>query len=177
MSATDTGTAVPDGSSVPDDSSVPDGAPGFGDEPGAASVERRSLGRLLLMCGVVGLILLVLGGVVAGTAMVTLDRHRADRADRLDPALVDVAQLNASLLDQETGIRGYVLGGGQPGFLDPYLRGRAQEEQLAGSLRRLITADEGLGDLLGKVRARHDQPVGLDRGPDGREEDLGDSER
>ncbi|HEY2223327.1 sensor histidine kinase [Actinomycetospora sp.] len=152
MSTTEVGSAAtaedpanPDEPANTDDHEGIDDPEGF-DEPGAAAVGRRSLGRLLAMCAVLGVVLLVAGGVVAGTAMVALDRHRADLVDRIDPALVDVAKLNASLLDQETGIRGYVLGG-QPVFLEPYLRGRAQEEQLAASVRGLITSSEGLGDL------------------------------
>ncbi|MCD2194924.1 ATP-binding protein [Actinomycetospora endophytica] len=109
-------------------------------------VDQRSLSRLLALCTIIGLVVLLLGGLVTGTAMVALDRHRADLLDRLDPALVDVAQLNAALLDQETGIRGYVLGG-QQAFLDPYTRGRDLEAQLAGDLRGLIGPAEGLGDL------------------------------
>ena len=100
------------------------------DPENAGAMEKRSLGRLLAMCGVIGAVLLVLGGVAAGTAMTALDGHRSDLVDRLDPALIDVQQLTASLLDQETGIRGYVLTGQQV-FLEPYLRGRGQEEQIA----------------------------------------------
>jgi signal transduction histidine kinase len=117
----------------------------------AGPIARRSLGRLLAVCAVIGAVLLVLGGVAAGTAMAALDSHRSDLVDRLDPALIDVQQMTASLLDQETGVRGYVLSGQQV-FLDPYVRGRGEEDQGARHLRGLLTPADGLDDL-GTVEA------------------------
>lgn len=75
-----------------------------GSDDDAGPGDRRSLRRLLAMCGVVGLVLLVLAGVAAGIAMSSLDRHRTQLLDRLDPAALAASRLDASLLDQETGI-------------------------------------------------------------------------
>jgi signal transduction histidine kinase len=124
---------------------------GTGPGPGDGAVDgerpdRRSLRRLLAMCGVVGLVVLVLAGVAAGVAMAGLDRHRIQLLDRIDPASLAASRLDAALLDQETGIRGYALAG-QPVFLDPYRQGRADEAQQAATLRGLLASDETRGDL------------------------------
>jgi signal transduction histidine kinase len=122
-------------------------APGTGD--GAVDGERpdrRSLRRLLAICGVVGLVVLLLAGIAAGVAMASLDRHRTQLVDRLDPAALAASRLESALLDQETGIRGYALAG-QPAFLDPYRQGRTEEAQQAATVRALLGPDEPGGDL------------------------------
>ncbi len=117
-----------------------------GSDDDAGPGDRRSLRRLLAMCGVVGLVLLVLAGVAAGIAMSSLDRHRTQLLDRLDPAALAASRLDASLLDQETGIRGYALAG-QAAFLDPYRQGRAEEAAQAAVIRGLLASDRTRGDL------------------------------
>ena len=110
------------------------------------SVERRSLRRLLAMCGVAGLVVLVVAAVAAGLAMTSLDRYRIQLVDRLDPAALAASRLEAALLDQETGIRGYALAG-QPAFLDPYRAGRTEEAKQAAVVGGLLTSDESRADL------------------------------
>jgi signal transduction histidine kinase len=124
-----------------------------GTGPGPASAtddgdrpDRRSLRRLLAICGVVGLVVLLVAAVAAGLAMASLDRNRTHLVDRLDPAALAASRLDAALLDQETGIRGYALAG-QPAFLDPYRQGRAEEAQQAATIRALLGPDEVRGDL------------------------------
>ena len=56
------------------------------------SVDRRSLRRLLAMCGVAGLVVLLVAAVAAGLAMTSLDRYRIQLVDRLDPAGPDVVE-------------------------------------------------------------------------------------
>jgi signal transduction histidine kinase len=122
------------------DGTALDGAVG-GERP-----DRRSLRRLLAICGVVGLVVLLLAGVAAGVAMASLDRHRTQLVDRLDPAALAASRLESALLDQETGIRGYALAG-QPVFLDPYRQGRAEEAQQAATVRALLGAEGSGGDM------------------------------
>ena len=124
-----------------------------GTEPGPADAtddddrpDRRSLRRLLAICGVVGLVVLLVAAVAAGLAMAALDRNRTQLVDRLDPATLAASRLDAALLDQETGIRGYALAG-QPAFLDPYRQGRAEEAQQAATVRALLGHDEVRRDL------------------------------
>jgi signal transduction histidine kinase len=108
--------------------------------------DRRSLRRLLVVCSVAGTVLLLLAVVAAGLAMSGLDRHRDELVGRLDPAALAVAGLDASLLDQETGVRGYALAG-DPSFLDPYRQGAAAEPALAARARALLTSDGSRADL------------------------------
>ena len=122
---------------------------GTGPAPGDAAADRpdrRSLRRLLAISGVVGLIVLVMALVAAGVAMAALDRNRTHLVDRLDPAALAASRLDAALLDQETGIRGYALAG-QPAFLEPYRQGRAEEAQQAATIRTLLGPDGVRGDL------------------------------
>ena len=117
-----------------------------GDAGDADTGDRRSLRRLLVMSGVLGAVVLVIAGVVAGLAMSTLDRDRAVLVDRLDPAALSASRLEAALLDQETGIRGYALAG-LPAFLEPYQQGRADEVAQTAALRGLLASAETRADL------------------------------
>jgi CHASE3 domain sensor protein len=56
------------------------------------------------------------------------------------PALVTAVRLQDSLVNQETGIRGYALSG-QSAFLQPYNQGLADEKADLATLRPLIAAD------------------------------------
>ena len=66
--------------------------------------------------------------------------------DRLDPALLTAQQLDAATVDQETGVRGYVLLP-RPELLEPYALGRADEAELTlsvdGTERRIPMRDVG----------------------------------
>ena len=93
---------------------------------------------------IVGLLLVVAAaGVVAGLlALERLSDRRELLADHIDPARISVLQIEGALLDQETGVRGYVLTG-DDGFLDPYRTGREVEAAALRDLRAL-EADEAL---------------------------------
>ncbi|WP_329129594.1 CHASE3 domain-containing protein [Streptomyces sp. NBC_01476] len=67
--------------------------------------------------------------------------------DESTPALVSAVQLEKSLTDQETGVRGYGLTG-QPSFLDPYASGLTLQRTSTGQLRALLVHDkDALADL------------------------------
>jgi signal transduction histidine kinase len=85
-------------------------------------------------------LLLALGIFVAAKASRTLADSRGRVVDRIDPALVDALRLQNGLLDQETGVRGFVIAG-NPLFLEPYLAGRRAEREASARLQVLI-ADE-----------------------------------
>ncbi|MDF6017316.1 CHASE3 domain-containing protein [Streptomyces sp. JH34] len=79
-------------------------------------------GFVLVVCGC-----LVVGGLVLSR---TSDRT-TDLVDRIQPARSASFQLQNSLLDQETGVRGFALTGDTT-FLEPYQEGvRAERERLA----------------------------------------------
>ena len=73
--------------------------------------------------------------------------------DRANPALVDAVQLEAALVDEETGTRGYAISG-QAEFLQPYTEGQAQASTDLARLRLLTAGDPVVGADLDLVRAR-----------------------
>jgi signal transduction histidine kinase len=94
----------------------------------------RIIGAGLLALGVV----LVAAIVVGALALGAFSRDRNLVVDTLDPAAFDGSQLYAALLNQETGLRGYLLSGQQP-FLGPYHLGVAAQQREVTSLGPLLT--------------------------------------
>ncbi|MEU9776742.1 CHASE3 domain-containing protein [Streptomyces sp. NPDC047968] len=83
--------------------------------------------------------LVVVLAAVVGTQMLVRTQQRTDElVDRLQPARSTAFQLQKSLLDQETGIRGYALTG-DPRFLEPYEQGKADEQRALAALRELVS--------------------------------------
>ena len=99
---------------------------------------------------IVGALLVVATiALIAGVlALRSLAERRERLADHIDPANLAVLRLSNALVNQETGIRGYVLAG-DPGFLEPYEEGRVDA---ARALRGL----EGLEGYEQLDRARND---------------------
>ncbi|MGW4487677.1 sensor histidine kinase [Amycolatopsis sp. NPDC004368] len=88
---------------------------------------------------VVGLVevVLLLAAVAGGVLAVgNLNDARSRLLDQSGPQLLQANALSQALLNQETGIRGYLLTGRRD-FLDPYLAGRAQQDAATSELRRL----------------------------------------
>ena len=93
-------------------------------------------------------VLLLVALIVGITGLTALHGQRSELVDRLDPALLAAQQLDAATVDQETSVRGYVLLP-RPELLEPYLRGRLDEERLVGELRVLLTdRPVALGQLV-----------------------------
>jgi signal transduction histidine kinase len=82
------------------------------------------------LLGVVTFVSIVIGVL----AILNLSDKRSLVVDHLDPAAVEALRLTNALVNQETGVRGYVLGG-EPSFLAPYRNGRADERRAIASLR------------------------------------------
>ncbi|GGS78521.1 histidine kinase [Planobispora rosea] len=83
--------------------------------------------------------------------------------DRISPARVEGKNLEAALLDQESGVRGFVLTGKEE-FLEPYTLGREAEIQAAARIRQLnpgrrLRELEELERLAAEWRARHAEPM------------------
>ncbi len=72
--------------------------------------------------------------VIGVVAIVNLSDKRSLVVDHLDPAAVEALRLTNALVNQETGVRGYVLGG-EPSFLAPYRTGRVDERRAITRLR------------------------------------------
>lgn len=73
--------------------------------------------------------------------------------NRSSPALTTAVRLEAAMLDQETGIRGYGLSG-QSSFLEPYTEGLADEQAAVTQLRGLFAKDAQATADLDAVLAR-----------------------
>jgi signal transduction histidine kinase len=97
----------------------------------------------------------VVGTVASVVALSRLSDARVQLADRLDPTAIAAAQLKGALVDQETGIRGYALGGDRV-FLAPYNRGRRDAADAAAQLRALseLQGVQQLRDEVETVLAR-----------------------
>ncbi|HEY0535243.1 MAG TPA: CHASE3 domain-containing protein [Actinoplanes sp.] len=94
------------------------------------------------------MVVVVLAGTVIGAETLSRTAAVSNRlSDRIAPAQIQAGALSAALVDQETGVRGYLLSGEQQ-FLDPYAEGQAAERTAAGQLRRLLAGETGaLSDL------------------------------
>ncbi len=97
---------------------------------------RRRVRLLLILVGV-AVAIMVTGAFLS---LNNLSTARSRVVNRLNPALVDTAQLLGSLVDQETGVRGFVLSGEQE-FRQPWNDGQALEAELTAQLARLLADD------------------------------------
>ncbi len=98
------------------------------------AVARMSVGSLLGATIGVVLVLAVVGIGLALIANGRLDRERDFLLDQIGPARRTALNLENALINQETGVRGYVITG-QPSFLEPYHRGLASEASAYAELR------------------------------------------
>jgi signal transduction histidine kinase len=102
------------------------------------------------------LVLIAVAGLVLGLlALGRLGNARGLLDDRLDPAITSSLRLNAAMLDEETGIRGYLLTG-RDTFLKPWRSGRAEQVAARRDLARFAAGDDVQQlrtDLVGVDRA------------------------
>ncbi|MFE2147615.1 ATP-binding protein [Streptomyces sp. NPDC059456] len=97
------------------------------------------------------LALMVVGTGALGAALLSHTTTAGNRlVDGVLPAQRDALRLETALLDQETGIRGYLLAG-QPALLEPYERGLANETTAARHLSTLLDGDAGVREDLAAV--------------------------
>ncbi len=118
------------------------------------AARRWPLGRITGL----GIILLGLFSVAAiAVGAVTLHTQSSDRSrlvETLDPAALDASQLTVALLNQETGLRGYLLSANRS-FLGPYVTGLADQQtytkQLSTLLGGMPTARADLAKVLSRM--------------------------
>jgi signal transduction histidine kinase len=111
---------------------------------------------------------LSLGLLLAGLALVLVlrqaDRAVTDQTRRTYPARVAASQLLTSLVDQETGLRGFALTDDER-FLEPYRNGLVAEQQARAELERYIRPTEpvrlALASVDAAIRAWRDQYASL----------------
>jgi signal transduction histidine kinase len=101
------------------------------------AASRWPLGRIIA-AGMLALgVVLIAAIVVAAIALSNLGSDRNRVVDTLDPAAFHGSQLYAAMLNQETGLRGYLLSGQRP-FLAPYTSGLAQQKAQIKALQPLL---------------------------------------
>ena len=97
-----------------------------------------------------GLLVVALLGVAIGVvALNRLTDARELLADRLDPAATAAQRLNAAMLNEETGVRGYLLTG-RKSFLAPWELGRGEHAAARRDLA-LRAAGAGVAQLRGDL--------------------------
>ncbi|MBM7440125.1 ATP-binding protein [Streptomyces sp. HB132] len=98
-------------------------------------------GFVLVVCGC-----LVVGGLVLSR----ISDRTTDLVDRIQPARSASFQLQNSLLDQETGVRGFALTG-DTSFLEPYESGMRAERDRLARVRELIGNEQPYVDDLDRI--------------------------
>ncbi|GGL31318.1 sensor histidine kinase [Planomonospora parontospora] len=139
------------------------------EEKAAPSPVRARAGRWSAQ-GWVNVVLLAMAFLLAGSAVTgaTALRNTAQVSNRLvdqiSPARVESERLKTALLNQESGVRGFVLTGREE-FLEPYTDGLEAERESVGEIRRLIRQGRPLRELdeverlIGLWRTRHAEPM------------------
>jgi signal transduction histidine kinase len=103
------------------------------------AASRWPLGRIIAV-GMLAVGAVLIAAIVVGSlALNSLSDARDRVVNTLDPAALDGAQLYAALLNQETGLRGYLLSGQQP-FLGPYNLGLATQQRDVKALGPLLVS-------------------------------------
>jgi signal transduction histidine kinase len=117
------------------------------------AASRWPLGRIIA-AGMIAVGAVLIAAVILGSfALSALTSNRNRVVDTLDPAALHGSQLYVALLNQETGLRGFLLSG-QQSFLQPYSLGVSQQKAQVRALEPL-TAD--------MPPARADLKLALDR--------------
>lgn len=101
-----------------------------------------SLMRISTLAIVLAVLAVLIGTVVVWAGFTQLLSARAQLFDRLQPAAVDVQQLGAQLVDQETGLRGYALTRDDR-LLAPYRSGRTGAAATTTDLRAVFDEVDG----------------------------------
>ena len=118
--------------------------------PAVPLLARLRVGQWLALTIGVLLAFAILGVGLALLANHKLSDQRHLVLDQVEPALLTAVDLENALINQETGVRGYILSGRRES-LEPYEEGRQAE---ARDYRRLEARDLGSGSkLTGEVRA------------------------
>ncbi|HCA86125.1 MAG TPA: histidine kinase [Streptomyces sp.] len=90
------------------------------------------------------MLVFVLGCAGVGAQLLSSTTHHADElAERIQPARIEMYRLQNALLNQETGVRGFVLTRDER-FLDPYTQGLADERAAVERLRELVRTEKAL---------------------------------
>ncbi|MFI7113545.1 CHASE3 domain-containing protein [Nonomuraea sp. NPDC050227] len=129
-------------------------------------------GWFVLMIAAVSV--LVVTCVVVATVMLDRTARLSDQVIlRISPARIEAAQLRSTLIDQETGVRGFLLTGNED-FLQPYTAGVAAERHsreriaaLIGDRPELVSELNAVMDAAATWRRDYAEPLTADKRADG----------
>ncbi len=135
-------------------------------ESSEAGGDRWTLRRWAAFATVAAAAIAVLGIISGAVGIVRLTDARERLADELDPAANAAQELSAALVNQETGVRGYVLAR-DPVYLEPYTDGVAAQKSNVATLRSLLanrypiaTANlDAVEQAIGRWRTDYAQPT------------------
>ncbi|MEU8899901.1 ATP-binding protein [Nocardia sp. NPDC048505] len=127
----------------------------------AVQNRRRIIGRFSVQTWfqlvVAVMVIVVLFGAAAGAQVIANTNNATDRVmNHTQPALTRAYQLQAALLDQETGVRGYAITGDRQ-FLEPYLAGQQDQTVAADRIRVLLAGNSALLAQLDAVQTAAEQ--------------------
>ncbi len=111
--------------------------------------------RLVVLFVIAGAALLLVVAVLF-SSLLQLQHRREATVDRYDPASLAAGDLQAAMLDQETGVRGYYLSGDSE-YLEPYTSGQATSDEAFATLERLLRGDEDALTELAATRTAIDE--------------------
>ncbi len=130
-----------------------------------ANRDRLTTGHLISFGLLTMLIVFLLAGVSGVYTLVRASNLTDDLIDRVAPARGNVQQLQLALLNQQTGIDGYVMGH-EEFFLRPYQQGVGDEQKALKGIRGLLAGDQKTLALVDDVeqagkrwRAEYAEPV------------------
>jgi signal transduction histidine kinase len=104
-------------------------------------VGRLTVSQWFALAAAVLALVVALVTALGVVAIVRLTDARNVVLDRNGPAVLAQLQLSAALVDEETGVRGFVLTG-NPQFLSPYHAGRVAERKQFAQLTQLLTGSD-----------------------------------
>jgi signal transduction histidine kinase len=111
---------------------------------------RFSLRRRVRVASAIAVVVAVLLAAAGTIAFASLLEARDALVDRADPGLQDASELLAAMVDQETGLRAYVLSGDET-FLEPYEQGAGAAEAARAGLDRRVGDLPGVAPRLDEV--------------------------
>ncbi|MGC5012237.1 sensor histidine kinase [Streptosporangium sp. DT93] len=109
-------------------------------------------------------VLLGISAVVGATVLQNAASASNRLIDHISVGRIQAERLQATLLDQETGMRGFVITGNEE-FLQPYVEGRAEQSAVSERIRELVPGAAPMRELgtverlAGEWRARYAEPM------------------
>lgn len=131
-----------------------------------AGVRRRLTVPMWFGLVFTAILVVVCGFAVVGARLLSQTAAESDDlVDRIQPASADAYRFQKALIDQETGVRGFVLSK-DPRWLEPYAQGQQEADSAARRLRTALAGDPGPLAALARVestaevwRKDHAQPL------------------